>query len=268
VKPAGNVLRAFSFVVTGGESGMLMHETGTLDEIAVEPTPEGSSPEEIVAWTLRRFSSRNLVVTTSFGMEGCALIDMVARHGTAVTVVYLDTGFLFPETYELRDRMVARYPRLRFENRGTTLTPDAQAERFGPELWRRDPDRCCALRKVEPMRRALAGVEVWVTGLMRSQGGSRAGLRELQWNESYGLVQVNPLAGWSRRDVWEYVVARDVPYNELHERGYPTLGCTHCTVAVPGTRPGEYTRTGRWAGTSKTECGLHFDAPGPFAREA
>ena len=100
---------------------------------AIEEIAEASTPEEIVAWTLRRFAGRNLVVTTSFGMEGCALIDMMARHGVPVPVVYLDTMFLFPETYSLRDRMVARYPHLRFDNRGTTLTPDAQLERFGPE---------------------------------------------------------------------------------------------------------------------------------------
>ncbi|MGN6390843.1 MAG: phosphoadenylyl-sulfate reductase [Gemmatimonadales bacterium] len=238
----------------------------------LEPTvaalAEPSTPEEIVAWSLRRFADRRLVVTTSFGMEGCALIDMVARHGVPLSVIYLDTMFLFPETYALRDRMVSRYPHLRFENRGTTLTPETQAERYGPELWRHDPDRCCALRKVVPMRRALAGVEVWMTGLMRSQGAERAGLRELQWNDAYGLVQVNPLAGWDRRRVWDYVVAHDVPYNELHERGYPTLGCTHCTAPVTGAGPRDYTRAGRWAGTDKTECGLHYAAPEPIARKA
>lgn len=242
---------------------MQTQETATLAEIA-----DQSTPEEIVAWTLRRFAGRNLVVSTSFGMEGCALIDMVARHGVAAPIIYLDTMFLFPATYALRDRMVARYPHLRFENRGTTLTAEAQAERFGPELWRREPDRCCALRKVEPMRQALAGVEVWITGLMRSQGGERTAIRELQWNEAYGLVQVNPLAAWDRRRVWDYVVAHDVPYNELHERGYPTLGCTHCTVPVPGAGPREYTRSGRWAGTDKTECGLHLESSRHFARKA
>ena len=242
---------------------MLTYEAPPIAEIV-----DASTPEEIVAWTLRRFAGRRLVVSTSFGMEGCALIDMVARHGVPLPVIYLDTMFLFSETYALRDRMIARYPHLRFENRGTTLTPEAQAERFGPELWRRDPDRCCALRKVQPMSEALAGVEVWVTGLMRSQGGERAALRELQWNESYGLVQVNPLAGWDRRRVWDYVIAHDVPYNELHERGYPTLGCTHCTVAVAGSGPREYSRSGRWAGTDKTECGLHVGPTGHFARKA
>lgn len=227
-----------------------------------------SGPEEIVAWTLRRFAGRELVVTTSFGMEGCALIDMVARHGVSVPVVYLDTMFLFPETYALRDRMVARYPHLRFENRGTTLTPGAQAEQFGPELWRRDPDLCCALRKAEPMRQALAGMDVWIAGLMRSQSAERAALRAVEWDEKYHLVKVNPLVAWDRRRVWEYVRTHEVPYNELHERGYPSLGCTHCTVAVPGTGPREYSRSGRWAGTDKTECGLHSRTSRHLARKA
>jgi phosphoadenosine phosphosulfate reductase len=239
-----------------------------LQDPAIETGLEASAPEDIVSWTLRRFAGRRIVLTTSFGMEGCALIDIVARHQVSLPVIYLDTMFLFPETYALRDRMVARYPTLRFENRGTSLTPEAQAREHGPELWRRDPDRCCAIRKVEPMRQALAGVEVWLTGLMRSQSGERSAIRELQWNDVYGLVQVNPLAGWDRARVWDYVVRHDVPYNELHERGYPTLGCTHCTTAVPQAGPGEYTRIGRWAGTGKTECGLHFDRPRSLARKA
>jgi len=229
---------------------------------------EESSPHAIVAWALRRFAGRNLVLTTSFGMEGCALIDMIARHGVEVPVIYLDTMFLFPETYALRDRMVARYPHLRFENRGTNLTPEAQAEHFGPELWRRDPDRCCAVRKVEPMRQALVGVDVWITGLMRSQGSHRATLRVVEWDGAYELIKVSPLAGWDRRRVWDYVRAHDVPYNELHERGYPTVGCTHCTRPVPGSAPGDYTRTGRWAGTDKTECGLHVLAGPSLVRKA
>ena len=229
---------------------------------------EESSPEEIVAWALRRFAGRELVLTTSFGMEGCALIDMVARHGVPVPVIYLDTMFHFPQTYALRDRLAERYPRLRFENRGTTLTPEAQAERYGPELWRRDPDRCCALRKVEPMRQALAGVDVWMTGLTRSQSLERSALRVVGWDWKYQLVKVSPLAGWDRGRVWEYVRAHDVPYNELHERGYPTLGCTHCTVPVAGAAPGEYSRSGRWSGLAKTECGLHFDTDEQLLRKA
>ncbi|MGI9040690.1 MAG: phosphoadenylyl-sulfate reductase [Gemmatimonadales bacterium] len=229
---------------------MLLQETGS-------PVGEGSHPEEIVAWMLSRFAGQRLVLTTSFGMEGCVLVDMVARHGQPIPVVYLDTGFFFAETYRLRDRMVARYPQLRFENRGTSLTPELQEARFGPELWRRDPDFCCRLRRVDPMRQALAGEDAWASGLMRSQSTSRAGIGVVEWDSQYQLTKVSPLAGWDRQQVWDYVRRHDVPYNELHERGYPTVGCTHCTAPVEGAGPASYTRIGRWAGTGKTECGLH-----------
>jgi len=220
---------------------------------------ESSTPQELVAWSLERFADRNLVLTTSFGMEGCALIDMYARHGRPLNVIYLDTMFFFPETYALRDRLIERYPHLSFVNRGSTLTPEEQAGRYGPELWKTDPDQCCKLRKVEPMNEVLAGADVWVTGLRRGQSESRASLRAMEWDWKFQLIKLNPLVSWDRKQVWEYVHANGVPYNELHEQGYPTVGCTHCTQAVPGSRIGDYTRVGRWTGTTKTECGLHGD---------
>ena len=215
-----------------------------------------------MAWTLRRFAGRRLVVTTSFGMEGCALIDMVARHGVPIPVVYLDTMFLFPETYALRDRMAGalsappvREPRHHAHGRGAggAVRARALAPRSGP-LLRPPQGRADAA--------GAGGVDVWMTGLMRSQGGERAddprapvGRTRTSW------CKVNPLAGWDRRRVWDYVRAHDVPYNELHERGYPTLGCTHCTVAGGRRRtPRLHAAAGRWAGTDKTECGLHYGA--------
>lgn len=223
---------------------------------------EDRHPEEIVAWALERFAGRRLALTTAFGLEGCALVHMVAQRGQEVRVVWLDTGFLFPETHRLRERLAQRYPHLRFENRGTALTPEEQAAHHGPELWSRDPDACCRLRKVEPMRRVLSEVDVWMTALSRSQGPTRAHTGVIEWDGEYQVLKVNPLAAWDRHRVWDYVRAHGVPYNELHERGYPTLGCTHCTTPVAGATVTTYTRAGRWAGTAKTECGLH-----PVTRE-
>jgi phosphoadenosine phosphosulfate reductase len=234
----------------------------TLADTEATPIAEDSPPQDIVAWALERSAGRRLALTTAFGLEGCALIDMVARHGQAVRVIWLDTMFLFPETYRLRDRLAERYPHLRFENHGTTLSPEEQAARHGPELWRRDPDACCRIRKVEPMRQVLAGVDIWMTALTRSQSTTRAGTRVVEYDEQYRVLKVNPLVAWDRPRVWEYVRAQGVPYNELHERGYPTLGCTHCTAPVVGASVTTYTRAGRWAGTEKTECGLH-----PVTRE-
>jgi phosphoadenosine phosphosulfate reductase len=222
------------------------------------PANENATPERLVAWTLERFGHHRVVLTTSFGMEGCALIDMFARHGRPLTVVYLDTMFFFEETYRLRDKLIQRYPHLHFVNRGTTLTPEQQAAEHGPELWRRNPDLCCRIRKVDPMHDALADADVWVAGLMRSQSSTRAGVRVVHWDWQYQLLKVCPLANWDRNRVWEYIRSHGVPYNELHEQGYPSIGCTHCTVPVPGAGVTDYSRAGRWAGTTKTECGLHL----------
>jgi phosphoadenosine phosphosulfate reductase len=223
----------------------------------VESIDESTPTEQFIEWTLERFRNRRLVITTSFGMEGCALIDMYAGKGAAVTVVYIDTGFFFPETYALRDSMVSRYPMITFINRGTSLTPAAQEARYGPELWRRDPDRCCELRRVEPFQQALVGTDVWVTAITRTQGSSRSDTPLVSWDWKYQVLKVCPLANWDRSRVWDYVKRHRVPYNELHDRGYPSIGCTYCTNPVPGLPPGEYSRAGRWAGTEKTECGLH-----------
>jgi phosphoadenosine phosphosulfate reductase len=230
-------------------------------EGAVQPIDKDTPTEEFIAWTAERFRNRRVVLTTSFGMEGCALIDMYAKHGTAPTVVYVDTMFLFPETYELRDRMVQRYPLVTFVNRGTSLTPQAQEARYGPELWRRDPDLCCQLRKVAPLHQALTGADVWITAITRSQGGTRSDVQLVSWDWHYQVLKICPLAAWDRQRIWDYVRENNVPYNELHEQGYSTIGCTHCTVPVPGSSPGEYSRAGRWAGTGtgKTECGIHWE---------
>ena len=209
---------------------------------------EDSPPERVVGWLLQRFAGRRMVVTTGFGMEGCALIDMVARHGGALPVLYLDTGFLFPETLRLRDRLAARYPGLRFERRSTALTPEAQELRYGPELWRRDPDTCCTLRKVEPMRRSAGRrgrvgdrTDAEPVAFARRPAGGRMGL-------AVSAAQGEPAGGLGSGESVGVRAAHDVPYNELHERGYPTLGCTHCTLPVSGNVTGEYTREGRWQG--------------------
>lgn len=218
---------------------------------------EDTPTESLIEWTLERFADQRMVVTTGFGMEGCALIDMYAAHGKSLDVIYLDTGFFFPETYRLIDEIKARYPHLNFINRGTTLTPEEQARHYGDQLWKSNPDLCCQLRKVDPMREALSEVDVWVTALRQSQGPSRADIKVIEWNWKYQVLKISPLAKWSRQEVRDFVKSHAVPYNELHDRGYPSVGCTHCTQAVPGLSVELYSREGRWAGTEKTECGLH-----------
>lgn len=220
---------------------------------------EDSPIEQLIAWSMENFADRKMLITTSFGMEGCVLIDMFAQTQKPLTIVYLDTMFFFKETHELRERMEQRYPHLTFVNRGTALTPEQQETIYGPELWKRDPDQCCKIRKVDPMIEVMKDVEVWLTGLRRDQSPARANMRVMEWDWKYQVLKFNPLASWSRKMIWEYVQKNNVPYNALHEQGYPTVGCTHCTTPVPGSSIGEYSRAGRWAGTQKNECGLHGD---------
>jgi len=224
------------------------------------PVHENSPTEQVIEWTFERFAHQRMIMTTSFGMEGCALIDMYAKYNRPLDVIYLDTMFFFKETYDLRDRMAERYPQLNFVNRGTALTPDEQERIYGPELWRSNPTLCCKIRKVDPMYPVMAEADVWITGLRRSQSSTRANLRVIDWDWRYQILKVSPLAAWERTQIWDYIRANNVPYNELHEQGYPTVGCTHCTAPVAGTKVGDYSRDGRWSTSEKTECGLHGGA--------
>jgi len=213
---------------------------------------ESLNAQDLVAWALREFGA-DAAIASSFGLEDVALIDVASRTGLPFNVFTLDTDFLFPETYALIDRLEQRYGftthRLRAE-----LTPQQQAERFGDELWRRDPDACCNLRKVQPLKSKLSTLGAWITGIRRDQAPTRANTRKIEWDAKFRLVKFNPLADWTWDDVQSYVRENDLPYNPLHDRGYPSIGCTYCTRAVA---PGEDMRAGRWSGSAKTECGLH-----------
>lgn len=213
---------------------------------------EGASPEAVLYWAAGRFGEE-VALATGFGAEGCVLIDMLARVAPRMRVFYLDTDLLFPETYQLAARLSVRYG-VRFERRATRLTLDAQAGAYGERLWERDPEECCRLRKVEPLREMLAGLRAWVTAIRREQTPARAGAAAVERDAKFGLVKINPLAAWSAGDVWSYIVEHDVPYNPLHDLSYASVGCVPCTTPV---RIGEDPRAGRWRGTAKTECGLH-----------
>lgn len=230
-----------------------------MEEVA-ETISEDTPTERFIEWSLDRFAGQRLMMTSSFGMEGCALVDMYHKFGKPLTVVYLDTMFFFPETYKLRDQLAERYPNFQFVNGGTTLTPEQQAREYGDELWKYNPTQCCKIRKVDPMFTVMADVDVWITGLRRGQSATRANIQMIEWDWKYHVLKLSPLAKWDRGQIWEYIQANNVPYNELHEQGYPTVGCTHCTTTVPGSKPWDYSRDGRWAGKGKTECGLHGGA--------
>jgi phosphoadenosine phosphosulfate reductase len=232
---------------------------GDLEQLKV--LAERWKPEQVLAWAFATYGD-NIAMATGFGVEGMALLDIAFRVNPDVKVFTGDTEFLFPETYDLIDRVEARYG-IKVERLYSELTPEEQERAYGKALWARDPDQCCGLRKVEPLRRKLASLDAWVTAIRRDQTSERAGVRKVDWDEKFNLVKVSPLADWTREAIWSYVVKHDVPYNPLHDRNYPSIGCTHCTRAV---QPGENPRAGRWSGFRKTECGLHTPSSQPIGQ--
>ncbi len=219
---------------------------------AVAALLEKCEPQEILKWAFNQFRG-GVAIATGFGAEGVAMIDMAVKINPRPDIFFIDTDFLFPETYELRRRIEDRYG-IEIRAVRPLLTPQSQEREFGPRLWSRDPNLCCRIRKLEPLKVALDGLSAWITAIRRDQTLARSTARVVEWDYLWQLVKVNPLARWTRREVWDYVVKNRVPYNPLHDEGYPSLGCTHCTRR---TIAGEHERAGRWSGHQKTECGLH-----------
>jgi phosphoadenosine phosphosulfate reductase len=213
---------------------------------------EGWKPEEVLRWAFANFGE-DVAMATGFGVEGMVLLDIAVRVNPDIKVFTGDTDFLFPETYDLIDRVEKRYG-IKVERLYSILTPEEQERAHGPELWKRNPDQCCSLRKVEPLRNKLAELSAWITAIRRDQTSVRAAAQKIEWDAKFGLVKISPIADWTKQMVWDYVRKHDVPYNPLHDSNFPSIGCTHCTRAV---QPGEDSRAGRWAGFQKTECGLH-----------
>ncbi|MGY2795441.1 phosphoadenosine phosphosulfate reductase [Thermostichus sp. MS-CIW-36] len=214
---------------------------------------EPLSASDLLTWAVEEFGD-GLVLACSFGPEDLVLIDLLTAINPRVRAFFLDTDFHFPETLQLREQVLARYPHLQLQIFKPLLTPEEQAAQYGPELYRSDPDLCCNIRKVEPLNRALAGCTTWITGMRREQSPTRADIGKVQWDGKRNRLKLNPLADWTNGQVWKYILDHGIPYNPLHDRHYPSIGCIHCTAPV---EPGADPRSGRWKGTSKTECGLH-----------
>jgi phosphoadenosine phosphosulfate reductase len=209
---------------------------------AAPPDLESLSAQEVLAHVVDEFHPR-LYVACSFQKEASVILDMLLAIEPGARVFTLDTGVLFPETYETWRRIEERYD----------VEIDVYRGEWIDGLWQRDPDACCGMRKVEPLDKALSECDAWITGLRRDQSELRAGTPKVGWDLRHGLWKYAPLAGWTERDVWRYIAEHDLPYNPLHDEGYSSIGCTPCTVAGEG-------REGRWAGTGKLECGLHVPA--------
>lgn len=222
---------------------------------------EGRHPRELLQWGATTFGE-DIVMATGFGVSGIVLMHMASQLRTRLTVFFLQTDLLFLETMALRSQLTERLG-VRFVEVHSGLSLEDQRLQYGDKLWQSNPDLCCQLRKVNPLRRFLADKRAWITGIRRDQSASRADAPLVSWDRAHDLVKLNPLAGWTRDQVWTYIYQHQLPYNPLHDQGYPSLGCTHCTRQV---KAGDPERAGRWAGFDKTECGIHVQPDGTIVR--
>ncbi len=221
---------------------------------------EGEEPQTVIEWALERFAPR-IAISTAFQLDGVALVDMAYRVDPEIQVFSVDTGRLPQETFDLVERLRERYPQLDL----TLLSPNGEVVQrmvaaHGPNLFRQSvPMRllCCQVRKVLPLQRHLARLDAWITGLRRDQWATRTNIRKVEIDHDHGaIVKLNPLAEWTEEEVWDYVRENDVPYNELYDRGYTSIGCAPCTRPVAA---GEPARSGRWwwEENAPKECGIH-----------
>ena len=218
---------------------------------------QGETPEAILRWAFDAFP--RIAISTAFGPEGCALVAMASAIKPGVKVFTVDTDFLFPESIALRQEFVKRYA-IDLEVLKGAVSLDEQNKLHGERLYERDTDQCCALRKVEPTRRALVGLDAWIAGLRRDQAKTRAHIdvvERYERDDGSPLIKLNPLARWTRKDTWDWLLAHDVPYNPLLDRGYKSIGCWPCTRPVDAN---DDERAGRWGG-QKLECGIHTFMP-------
>ncbi len=217
---------------------------------------EGRPPEELLRWGLETFAP-DIALATALGPEDVVLMHLISQIRPETTMFYLDTDVLFAETYALRDELEARLD-VRFTRVPASLSLEQQASEHGEALWSHDPNLCCQLRKVVPLRRFLASQRAWITGIRRDQTPFRANAPLVEWDDANGLVKFNPLASWTSEQVWAHIYGHELPYNPLHDQDYPSIGCIPCTRSVA---PGQDPRAGRWDGLGKTECGIHLQLP-------
>lgn len=220
--------------------------------VGLANTMEDWSPQEILRWSWERYGNK-LTMATAFGAEGCAIIAMLAEITKDIYLFNLNTGYQFRETLETKKRLEDRYGIPIHFVQNPQSVAEMENEAGGP-LYRSDPDLCCHKRKVIPLSEALVGYDAWITAIRRDQTPQRANTPVIGPDPKFGLVKVNPLVRWTKKDVWDYILMNDVPYNPLHDAGYPSIGCWPCTRSIG---VGEDDRAGRWAASAKQECGIH-----------
>jgi phosphoadenosine phosphosulfate reductase len=215
------------------------------------PDVEAMTAEESLLFAYDRFGDK-LCLTCSWQKQSSVLVHMVSELGIDIPVIELDTGLFFAETYATREKLVERYG-LELV-RPEVITVAEQHKQEGPNLWESNPDRCCHVRKVEPLERALKDFDAWISGIRREQSLTRKDAQRMEWSERYAVWKVQPLVDWDSKRVDAYIHVNEIPYNPLHDAGYPSIGCIPCTRPVSRD---EDERAGRWADSDKIECGIH-----------
>ncbi|OIK17283.1 phosphoadenosine phosphosulfate reductase [Bacillus sp. MUM 116] len=215
---------------------------------------ETKGARAVLEWAYQNYSDDKIVYASSFGAEAIVLIDLIQQVKPDAHIVFLDTGLHFPETYDVIDKIEARFPSLKIERKQPALNLDEQREQYGSALWKKDPNLCCQIRKVIPLRETLTAKEAWISGLRREQSPTRKDTQFLNKDEKFENIKICPLIHWTWDEVWAYIREKELPYNQLHDHNYPSIGCFPCTQPVDADGD---SRAGRWVGSGKTECGLH-----------
>lgn len=227
---------------------------GTYTHPSFLATDETKGALNVLEWAYEHYTDDELVYACSFGIEGIVLIDLISKVNESAKLVFLDTGLHFQETYKLIEEVRQRYPHLRIEMKKPELTLEQQATEFGNELWKHEPNKCCEIRKIRPLNEGLSGATAWLSGLRREQSETRQNTEFLNLDNRFKSVKICPLIHWTWKDIWRYAHKNQLPYNILHDKGYPSIGCQPCTTPAWNE---EDLRSGRWVGKGKTECGLH-----------
>jgi phosphoadenosine phosphosulfate reductase len=222
------------------------------DTFPIEDKTKGA--KSVLEWAYSSYPEDQIVYASSFGAEAIVLIDLIQQVKPDAHIVFLDTGLHFPETYEVINKIEERFPSLKIERKLPKLTLDEQREQYGSALWKREPNQCCNIRKVIPLRETLTAKQAWISGLRREQSPTRANTEFLNKDDKFQNIKICPLIHWTWDEVWAYIKEKDLPYNTLHDQNYPSIGCFPCTQPV--SADGD-SRAGRWVGSGKTECGLH-----------
>jgi len=222
---------------------------------------EGHHADKVLRWAWNRFAEK-AVLGTGFGPSGLFLMHRIKQLELGIPVFYLDTRLLFSQTYHLAEELKKKLG-IEIFAIAPELTLEGQAKTYGDELWKRNPDQCCHLRKVLPLQKHLADKAAWITGVRRHQSSTRTQTPVVTYEPSHDVIKLNPMAAYSSDEIWDYIHEQGLPYNPMHDEGYPSIGCIPCTSPV---QEGEDERSGRWRGEQKVECGIHISADGKVER--